>query len=93
MGVQAPPYPHALFPRPQNVPRKDVNRWLQWWRRTLQPLSRKRSPAKAALVNIVGVGVRPPVKLLAHGFKALAFGRLPLLAKGAVAPCAAVLVP
>ena len=49
MGVQAPPYPHALFPRPQNVPRKDVNRWLQWRRRTLQPLSRKRSPAKAAL--------------------------------------------
>ena len=29
-----------------------------------------------ALVNIVCVGVRPPVQLLAHGFKALAFGRL-----------------
>ena len=29
-----------------------------------------------ALVNIVCVGVRPPIKLLAHGFKALAFGRL-----------------
>ena len=43
---------------------------------TLVPRAAQVPDMPAALVNIVGVGVRPPVQLLAHGFKALAFGRL-----------------
>ena len=46
------------------------------WNGTLIPRAADVPDVPTALVNIVGVGVRPPIKLLAHGFKALAFGRL-----------------